>query len=155
MNHISPIETSSDIARYARCIETSKRVRWDIDKDVIQGRTFDTAQKYLPDGLSKAEIFETLSDDEKRYLSQIQGRTYANMFGLVERFINAKVLDISRDHWLGHQTKLEALIRAFDDQNQPYTSLNLPMWTNRYGAYDDLARIKEWSAAGGLGIEEW
>ncbi|MDA9442122.1 recombinase RecB [Bradyrhizobium sp. CCBAU 51745] len=53
------------------------------------------------------------------------------------------------------RAKLEALIRAFDDESQPYTSLNLPMWTNRYGAYDDLARIKEWSAAGGLGIEEW
>jgi ATP-dependent helicase/nuclease subunit B len=51
--------------------------------------------------------------------------------------------------------KLEALIRAFEDEKQAYTSLNLPMWTNRYGAYDDLARIKEWSAAGGLGIEEW
>jgi ATP-dependent helicase/nuclease subunit B len=53
------------------------------------------------------------------------------------------------------RAKLEALIRAFEDESQPYTSLNLPMWTNRYGAYDDLARIKEWSAAGGLGIEEW
>jgi ATP-dependent helicase/nuclease subunit B len=51
--------------------------------------------------------------------------------------------------------KLEALIRAFEDENQAYTSLNLPMWANRYGSYDDLARIKEWSAAGGLGIEEW
>jgi ATP-dependent helicase/nuclease subunit B len=46
--------------------------------------------------------------------------------------------------------KLEALIRAFDDEEQAYTSLNLSMWANRYGAYDDLARIKEWSA-GGLG----
>ncbi|QOZ22269.1 double-strand break repair protein AddB [Bradyrhizobium sp. CCBAU 51753] len=51
--------------------------------------------------------------------------------------------------------KLEALIRAFDNEEQAYTSLNLSMWANRYGAYDDLARIKEWSAAGGLGIEEW
>jgi ATP-dependent helicase/nuclease subunit B len=51
--------------------------------------------------------------------------------------------------------KLEALIRAFDDEQQAYTSLNLPMWANRYGSYDDLARIKEWSAAGGLGMEEW
>lgn len=51
--------------------------------------------------------------------------------------------------------KLEALIRAFEDEDQAYTSLNLSMWSNRYGAYDDLARIKEWSAAGGLGIEEW
>jgi ATP-dependent helicase/nuclease subunit B len=51
--------------------------------------------------------------------------------------------------------KLEALIRAFEDETQAYTSLNLSMWSNRYGTYDDLARIKEWSAAGGLGIEEW
>lgn len=49
--------------------------------------------------------------------------------------------------------KLEALVRSFEDENQPYTSLNLSMWANRYGAYDDLARIKEWSAAGGLGAE--
>jgi len=47
--------------------------------------------------------------------------------------------------------KLEALIRAFENEDQAYTSLNLSMWSNRYGAYDDLARIKEWSAAGGLG----
>jgi ATP-dependent helicase/nuclease subunit B len=51
--------------------------------------------------------------------------------------------------------KLEALIRAFEDESQAYTSLVLPMWQNRYGTYDDLARIKEWSAAGGLGLEEW
>jgi hypothetical protein len=38
---------------YAKCIEISKRVRWDIDKDVIRGREFDLSQKFLPDGLSK------------------------------------------------------------------------------------------------------
>ena len=51
--------------------------------------------------------------------------------------------------------QLEALIRKFENEETAYTSLNLSMWSNRYGAYDDLARIKEWSAAGGLGIEEW
>jgi ATP-dependent helicase/nuclease subunit B len=53
------------------------------------------------------------------------------------------------------RSKLEALIRAFESEDQAYTSLNLSMWSNRYGSYDDLARIKEWSAAGGLGLEEW
>jgi ATP-dependent helicase/nuclease subunit B len=53
------------------------------------------------------------------------------------------------------RTQLENLIRKFEDETEPYTSLNLSMWSNRYGSYDDLARIKEWSAAGGLGIEEW
>ena len=44
--------------------------------------------------------------------------------------------------------KLEVLIRRFEDEAQPYKSLSLSMWSNRYGTYDDLARIKEWSAAG-------
>jgi ATP-dependent helicase/nuclease subunit B len=44
--------------------------------------------------------------------------------------------------------KLETLIRAFENEDQAYTSLNLSMWSNRYGRYDDLARIKEWSALG-------
>jgi hypothetical protein len=73
MNVISNISDSSE--RYARCIQTSKRVRWDIDKDVIRGRSFDTAHKFLPDGLSLVDAFTTLSTDEKRYVSQIQGRT--------------------------------------------------------------------------------
>ena len=44
--------------------------------------------------------------------------------------------------------KLETLIRAFENEDQAYTSLSLSMWSNRYGRYDDLARIKEWSALG-------
>jgi ATP-dependent helicase/nuclease subunit B len=51
--------------------------------------------------------------------------------------------------------QLVELIRTFENETEPYRSMNLPMWTNRYGSYDDLARIKEWSAAGGLGLPEW
>ena len=102
--------------RYARSIAASKRVRWSIETDVVRNRTFDTKHKFLPDGLSKVKEFTFLSDDEQRYLSQIQGRTYANMFGLVERYIDAKVLEISRDHWLGDQTALEALVRFSDEE---------------------------------------
>ena len=46
----------------------------------------------------------------------MQGRTYAYIFGLVERFISAKVLDISREHWLGDQVALEALVRMTDEE---------------------------------------
>jgi ATP-dependent helicase/nuclease subunit B len=53
------------------------------------------------------------------------------------------------------RAQLEILIRKFENEDEPYTSLNLSMWSNRYGDYDDLARIKEWSAAGGRGAEEW
>ena len=113
---MNAINKSSDTDRYARCISVSKRVRWDIDDDVVRGRSFDKSDKYLPDGLSLIPVFTTLSEDEKRFVSQIQGRTYANVFGLVERFINAKVLEVSREHWLGDQVALEALVRFSDEE---------------------------------------
>jgi len=109
-NHV--VETN----RYAKCVEVSKRVRWDIDKDVVRGRSFDFGKKFLPDGLSKANELPFLTPAEKRYFSQIQGRTYANIFGLVERFIGAKILEVSREHWLGDQVALEALVRFTDEE---------------------------------------
>ena len=113
---MNAIFESFDTDRYARCISVSKRVRWDIDEDVIRGRSFNRSEKYLPDGLSLIPEFTTLTEDEKRFVSQIQGRTYANVFGLVERFINAKVLEVSQDHWLGDQVALEALVRFSDEE---------------------------------------
>jgi hypothetical protein len=105
-----------DTMRYAKCIEISKKVRWDIDRDVIRGREFDFSKKFLPDGISKIDRLDFLNADERRLLSQIQGRTYANMFGFVERFITAKILEITRHHWMGEQIALEALVRFCDEE---------------------------------------
>ena len=108
---------SSTDARYARTIDASKRVRWDIERDILRGRRFDLAHKLLPDGLSMAdELADVLDDAQRRFYSQVQGRTYARMFGLVERFICAKMLELSRDHWFGDQTALEALVRFSDEE---------------------------------------
>jgi hypothetical protein len=109
-------EPLSNHDRYARCIEASKRIRWDIDQDVIRGREFDYSQRFLPDSLSLVEELSFLTQLERRFLSQIQGRTYANIFGLVERFINAKVLEQSQRHWLGDQVALEAMVRFSDEE---------------------------------------
>ena len=103
-------------ARYARAVEASKRIRWDIDRDVIRQREFDFTKKFLPDGLSFVDRVSFLSASERHLLSQIQGRSYANVFGLVERFIGAKVLDISREHVFGDQVALEALVRMTDEE---------------------------------------
>jgi hypothetical protein len=108
------VPTASD--RYARCVAASRRVRWEIDADVIRGRVFDADSAFLPDGLSLVREIPFLDEEGRRFVSRIQGRTYANMFGLVERFINAKVLELSRDHWLGNQVALEALVRFSDEE---------------------------------------
>ncbi len=105
-----------DSSHYSKCIEASRRIRWDIDDDVIRGRQFDHGKKFLPDGLSGVATLTFLDENDKRLLSQIQGRTYANMFGLIERFIGAKLLELSEDYWLGDQTALEALVRFTDEE---------------------------------------
>jgi hypothetical protein len=109
-------QLDNDNQQYAKCIEVSKRIRWEIDRDVIRGRRLDFSKKFLPDGISKLNELEFISEDERRFLSQIQGRTYANMFGLVERFIGAKMLEVTQNHWFGDQTKLEALVRFSDEE---------------------------------------
>jgi hypothetical protein len=115
MPHVA--EHATPTSRYAKCVEVSKRIRWEIERDVIRGRGFDFGKKFLPDGLSKVcSLPFLLTADEQRLFSQVQGRTYANMFALVERFIGAKVLEISRGHWLGDQVALEALVRLTDEE---------------------------------------
>jgi ATP-dependent helicase/nuclease subunit B len=54
--------------------------------------------------------------------------------------------DSHADHALARFT---ALVARFEDEAQGYASLVHPMWRTRYGDYDHLARVKEWSATGG------
>ena len=55
--------------------------------------------------------------------------------------------------------KLQAVAARFEDEQQPYLPLVLSMWKNRYGTYDHLSRVKEWSVGGtdeedGMGASE-
>jgi ATP-dependent helicase/nuclease subunit B len=45
--------------------------------------------------------------------------------------------------------KLRVVAQRFDGDKEPYRSLVHPMWRTRYGDYDHLARVKEWSRSGG------
>jgi ATP-dependent helicase/nuclease subunit B len=44
--------------------------------------------------------------------------------------------------------KLRSVATRFEDEQQPYLPLVLSMWKNRYGTYDHLSRVKEWSVGG-------
>ena len=44
--------------------------------------------------------------------------------------------------------KLRDLATRFEDEDTPYRSLVHPMWATRYGDYDHLARVLEWTSAG-------
>jgi len=70
-----------------------------------------------------------------------------------ERIVDLKgrSLDAAADEAL---ERLKTLVTRFEDESTPYRALILSMWSNRYGTYDDLARVKEWSLAGGAEEEE-
>jgi ATP-dependent helicase/nuclease subunit B len=64
-----------------------------------------------------------------------------------ERIINFK--DGNPDlHAERALTKLKTVLERFEDEQQPYLPLVLPMWKSRYGSYDHLARVKEWAVGG-------
>jgi P-aminobenzoate N-oxygenase AurF len=102
--------------RYAKVIEVSKRVRWEIERDVIRGRSFDYGKTFLPAGLSLVDELGFMSSADQRLLSQVQGRSYAYIFGLVERFIAAKVMQVAQAKALDDQVALEALVRMTDEE---------------------------------------
>ena len=107
---------TSNTTRYARCVIQSKKVEWQIDRDLLRGRNFDFSRKFLPDGLTLIDRLNFLSAEEARLLNQIQGRTYAYIFGLVERFISAKMLEQGRAHIFGDQFALEGLVRFSNEE---------------------------------------
>ena len=64
-------DIASDAARasrYARIVKASKKVEWQIDRDLIRGRDFDFSRKFLPDGLSFVDRLPFLSEDDARLL---------------------------------------------------------------------------------------
>ena len=46
------------------------------------------------------------------------------------------------------KAKLKGIIARFSTEAEPYRALVSPMWKTRYGDYDHLARVKEWSTIG-------
>jgi hypothetical protein len=114
MSIVTSLNPTSE--RYAKVIETSCRMRWEIERDVIRGRRLDLACDFLPLGLSLVEELPFLGHDDRRLMSQVQGRTYAYMFGLVERFIGAKMLQIGCERSLEDPVEVQALVRMTDEE---------------------------------------
>ncbi len=59
---------------------------------------------------------------------------------------NARLEDIVSEHYDG----LLSLLNQLRNEAAPYLSRPYPKYAKRYGDYDHLARVKEWSATGGL-----
>jgi pimeloyl-ACP methyl ester carboxylesterase len=116
IHHPGPMDIRTDSARYSKCLHNAQKVTWDIDADVIRFRQLDTGSKFLPDSLSLVTQLAFLNGSQQVLLSQVQGRTYAYLFGLIERCINAKMLERARAHCLGDQTAVAALLKFVQEE---------------------------------------
>ena len=97
--------------KYQQCLEHSRRINWDIDEDVIRGRSLGQGEHFLPVGLTLVDRLPFMSDADQRFFGQVQGRSYAYIFGLVERFIGAKIVEMGGDHALGDQDAMAAMLQ--------------------------------------------
>jgi len=93
---------------YAECLQNSYRVNWKI-ADVVDGRHFDVARRWLPTQLSAADSVTSLSEDEKRKLSHVEMGAYAHLFGFLEEFIAPKMLGLAQDFRLENRDAFDAL----------------------------------------------
>ena len=93
---------------YADCLQKSYRVNWRIG-DVVDGRRFDRACRWLPAQLSGAGAIACLSGPEKIVLTHVEMGSYAHLFGFVEEFIAPKVVSLAQDFQLVNREAFDAL----------------------------------------------
>jgi len=140
------VEKSSRASRYARCLDASRSVAWDVDRDVLRGRTLDFSRQFLPDGLSLLDRLDFLGDEDALLLSQLQGRTYAGTLGRVEHFIGATARMQTRSHVPGDQDALTGLVRLASQElkhQELFRRLELMMSAGMPSGYVMLADPNE------------
>src|SRR5579885_2006607 len=72
---------------YDAVLETSRRVNWQLDDLIDEGKRLDFSRPFLPETFVRARPLAFLSDRERLLLNQIRTRGYLALFELVESFI--------------------------------------------------------------------
>jgi hypothetical protein len=93
----------------------SKQVAWTED-EVLDGRQFDLAKRFLPNRLSGVDEISFLSEEEKRTLNQIMGNAYLHLFAFVEEFIVPTVTEASLHQPYGDEVRQRALLRFSEEE---------------------------------------
>ena len=106
-NNASPVRADHPAGRRY----VAHDLEWDIDRDVLRGRKLDFSCRFLPDGLSLLDRLTFLREEERRLLSQLQGRSYAATLCLVERCIGATALRRAEGDLAGCEPAAEFLAR--------------------------------------------
>jgi hypothetical protein len=100
---------------YETATKNSEKVTWRV-ADVIGSKSFDFSKDLLPEGLAGARQISFLNDGEKRKLNHIRAYTYAHLFGFVEEFILAQVVQQAQSHQFTNSTAMRAMLRFAEEE---------------------------------------
>ena len=103
--------TTSTSTRYQKALDASLRVSWRIEDVLPDGAHFYLDRSFLPESLAQVERVPFLDPAERRWLNQIRGHSYLQLFGLVEEFILPFVGDYARSRFGSEDYEVRALLQ--------------------------------------------
>ena len=83
--------------KYPAILAAADRAAWQIDDVIGPDAALDWSKPFMPQGLTRSDDLDMLSDAEKLTLNHIRGHEYLAMFGLIEEFILPFVMDHVRE----------------------------------------------------------
>jgi hypothetical protein len=101
---------------YESCVRASEQAAWKLDDVMPPDTRLDFSRPFLPTGLAARGELPFLSLNERRTLNQITGNAYLNLFGFVEEYILATVLEHAGAEAFGDHDAIRALVRFADEE---------------------------------------
>jgi hypothetical protein len=133
---------------YQDVLANSKKVAWTED-EVLNGRSFDLAKRFLPNSLSGVDEIESLNEDEKRKLNQIMGNAYCHIFAFVEEFIVPTVGEAALHNPYGDEVRQRSLVRFSEEElkHQEMFRRSISLFNQQFGVTPQLIPGREEVAA--------
>jgi len=107
----------SQLYSYPDVLKSSLKAAW-TERQVLDGKAFDFARRFLPDRLSGVDDIQCLGEDEKLKLNQIMGNAYCHIFAYVEEYIIPQALEAAQRDVYGDETRLRTLLRFAEDESK-------------------------------------
>jgi hypothetical protein len=108
---------------YKAILADALKVRWEVEDLIGGGRSLDFSRPFLPEVLAGVSSISCLDAAERLKLNQIRGHSYLGLFGLVEEFILAFVMEQALRALRGKDPYETRVLTSFVDEEAKHRHL--------------------------------
>src|SRR3954447_3307611 len=101
---------------YETTLASSLRAQWLLDDVLGEDQDLDFSRNMMPESLARTAVLDSLNPFEQRILNQISAHQYLSIFGIVEEFILPFLLDHARQHLLGDDWRVRAILNFASEE---------------------------------------